>query len=67
MSSPESGRHTVAKEDTVNVPFTALRIKIPISHIGMESDSSSTMARGVFTPLNESEEELYERLGILKP
>ena len=67
MSSPESGWHTVAKEDAVNVPFVALHTKSPVSNIGIESDNSSNMARGVFTPLNESEEELYERLGILKP
>ena len=57
----------MAREDTVNAPFVSLHIKGPLSNIGMESDSSSNMARGVFTPLNESEEELYERLGILKP
>ena len=64
------------KEDAADVTSDTTHTKIPPITTVIESDSSiarermsnssTDRAKGVFTALNESEEELYERLGILK-
>ena len=52
------------KEYTVNVPFEIEHNNRSASRTLNESEGSSTFwARGVFTPKNESEEELLARFG----
>ena len=58
----------MAQEDSVNFPFETEPIKVSPARTLNSSDGYSTYrARGVFTPINESEEEFFERVGMLKP
>ena len=68
--------YRVPKEDGAKFAYDTSHIKISPMTTVIESDSSTyrsrmsnsstDRAKGVFTALNESEEELYKRLGILK-
>ena len=76
VSSLNSANYRVPKQDGAKFAYDTSHIKISPMTTVIESDSSTyrsrmsnsstDRAKGVFTALNESEEELYKRLGILK-
>ena len=53
----DSAGPSPANEDNLNVAQDTKQTQGPLQTIGIESDSSSSVARGDITPLNESEED----------
>ena len=61
-----SSVRSVGEEETVKFAYVSAQNKSPMKE--RDSDVGSTAGgRGIFTTWNESEDDIFEKFGILKP